>query len=487
MRRKLVSSVVLTLALAACQVRPAVTPPGARASALPTSAASARPRVPVPAVQLLAKPSTPSKALSGVVSLDAGYLITNDGGSLITNDGGSLITNDGGSIVAQGGGNIVAQGGGNIVAQGGGNVVAVARGAIVGNDGASLITNDGASVLASGAGNLIVQDAAAVLAGDGSHPRLRLLAAPAAGLAQLPAAGMWLRALSLKDGTALPLGVDPAGKPVYVVATDAKGAFTIYLPQEVAENVRIVASVPHAADARLTYSHVVAPQPATNLALDEGHALVSAFLRRTLEDRVQELLGGGDPVSAAAFEQAAPPDAKAVIKDLRQRAATQGFDKLPQTTRDRVVARIADQILATFGLTGDAQATNAVATGTLETAQAVVDEMATRVAAMSVADREALRSRPWAIVGNRIQQTKGRPAVDFKKVSDVPSLVTQAFFGSVDRGRQHELDAALTDLGLARATVAHLGDTMHGLQVAMAIVIAGLGETVGPSFSASVD
>ncbi|MDB5102246.1 MAG: Immunoglobulin I-set domain protein [Cyanobacteria bacterium RYN_339] len=47
-------------------------------------------------------------------------------------------------------------------------------------------------------------------------------------------------------------------------------------------------------------------------------------------------------------------------------------------------------------------------------------------------------------------------------------------------------DAVIRRLAPGLARVPRTG-TMHGLQVAMAIVIAGLGETVGPSFSASVD
>jgi sugar lactone lactonase YvrE len=98
----------------------------------------------------------------------------------------------------------------------------------------------------------------------------------------------------------LPLGLDGAGKPVYTVYSDATGRFTVHLPAGQAQNVRIVARAPGKADARLAL-HVIAPtQEAGTRAVDDTHAVATAYLRYLLANFLMMVVET-DPKVAADF------------------------------------------------------------------------------------------------------------------------------------------------------------------------------------------
>ncbi|MDB5099874.1 MAG: hypothetical protein JWM80_4295 [Cyanobacteria bacterium RYN_339] len=308
---------LILLLLAACKVDPAVRP-AVRASAGPASAASASPKPVSVADRLLKRGDAAARNVSGTIMVDAGYIVAQGGGNvltvggqqvlgLITNDGGSLITNDGGSIVAQGGGNIVAQGGGNIVAQGGGNLITNDGGSLITNDGGSLLTDDGTSfvangivaqgggnivaqgggnIVAQGGGNIVAQGGGNIVAQGGGNYRLEAVPAPGT---QLPAVGMVISVVSLDTHKYLPLGRNLAGKPVYSVFSDAKGAYTIYPEAAKDENVVVVASAPGTKDRHRSYN-VIAPAGSDEaVRMAEDTSLTTKLLRVIFASQLKRL------------------------------------------------------------------------------------------------------------------------------------------------------------------------------------------------------
>ena len=93
----------------------------------------------------------------------------------------------------------------------------------------------------------------------------------------------------LRTGKPVALGTDQAGKPVYEVYSNAKGAFELYVPADLAGTVRVDARVPGATDPRLTYAVLVPPggQPAK---IDEDTALVTRFLGDSWRGRMAQLM-----------------------------------------------------------------------------------------------------------------------------------------------------------------------------------------------------
>lgn len=283
MRVWLGASLALAIALAGCH------------GSVPTAAA----KKPVQTASKASPSPEPivGTPLSGVVQMDARFLVTN---------GAGVVAAGGANVVAAGGGNVVAPGGGNVVAPGGGNVVA------------------------PGGGNY----------------RIAAADAPAVGTV-LPVQGLSVQAYDMVTGKAL-------GKPV---STDAKGAFKLGVPDGTAGNVLLLASVPGRSDARFTYpavSPVKADEPVT---IDEDTAAAARFLRRCMVTRLAALTddahvdGSVDTfLKAINLPSAVTIIAKPALEAVQSRARSAGTSKLPLEQREQVVQRFTDALIAKITL-----------------------------------------------------------------------------------------------------------------------------------------
>lgn len=229
--------------------------------------------------------------VSGRVVIDAAYLIANNSGSVVSNHGGTVLAagqtslSADGQLVAKDGG-AIAEANGNLIADAGGSLASDHGAGIVANNSGGLVANNGGGVIANNAGNLVGKSRYTVPDGGG-----RKLLADAAGSGAasttgtkpsvgtvLPAAGVEITATSLSTGQLLQLGTDAQGKPVYAIYTNLAGAYTVYLPASVTQNVLISARVPQTTDPRQAYD-IVAPPQATHADVTEDTGLSTRQLR----------------------------------------------------------------------------------------------------------------------------------------------------------------------------------------------------------------
>jgi hypothetical protein len=266
-------------------------------------------------------------AQAHLIGNDGASLIGNDGASLITNDGASLISNDGGGIVAQGAGNVIAPAG--IISQDGGGLISNDGGGLIGNDGGSLIGNDGAGLV----------------------PKARHLL-EAAAVDQVPAAGMALYVRSLDTHQKVSLGQGQDGKPVYVVYTNLKGEYEVYLPKDLTQNVEVVAFVPGKPDPRMHLAGITPPAVA-NTAVDDGTSTVITYIRFGFRNFARTILAGDDKqvldAAKLGFLPGTREAAAPAIKELTDAVKAAGLDKVAAADperRDRIADRITDIVLA---------------------------------------------------------------------------------------------------------------------------------------------
>jgi hypothetical protein len=205
---------------------------------------------------------------ASLVGNDAASLVGNDAASLVGNDSASLIVNDAGVVVSAGQGNVIAP----LIANGGGNLIA--------NGGGNLIANGGGNLIANGGGNAIARWS--LLAEEGVNSATARLGEI------LPAVGMRLRVESTVDGRRVSLGEQANGEPVYEVFTNALGAFTVYVPENIAENVRVVAEPGALQDQRLRYDLLVAGNGQRAAELDEDSKMMMGMLRTVLGGYIRD-------------------------------------------------------------------------------------------------------------------------------------------------------------------------------------------------------
>jgi hypothetical protein len=266
------------------------------------------------AIAKLLKPSANTITLSGTVRLDASQLVAQGGGTLATlgeqsvfsagdtrliaQGGGNLIANGGGNLIAQGGGNLIANGGGNLIAQGGGNV-------IVPGGAASLIAQGGGNLIAQGGGNLIAQGGGNLIAQGGGN--YRILSTPgigtgsvapdAASLARLasgslvPAAGMMLGVIDLRDNRFVSLGVNDRGEAVEAVYSNLQGAYTLHVPADLKENLRVVALAPGLQGRTGIYDAVVVGGDANDdPSVNDDTTTLTKYLRVAMRGKLWDIL-----------------------------------------------------------------------------------------------------------------------------------------------------------------------------------------------------
>jgi hypothetical protein len=289
MRRFHLGWVTLCTLLVACQANVGGVDPAGRAKKPVTPAATAKPG---PAASTGAPSAMPVAAtmLSGMVKMDAGY------------------------VVSAGGGNVIAAGGANVVSAGGGNLIRV---------GGQVISAGGANAVSAGGANF------------------RTLASALAFGDMLPARGMVVVAVSLRTG-------EPLGQ---AVLTNDAGRYTLAIPKSETGNVRIVAAVPGKSDtdpvlsnARLQSEALTTGAAAAEVVVDDDRALVSRYFRQAFVTRMGGLLNKrtpdvGEPKTAeeAFFRQ--------VWGELAAAAVAAKSADWPADRRQAVAQRLADAVI----------------------------------------------------------------------------------------------------------------------------------------------
>lgn len=299
----------------------------------------------------------------GLISDQGGSLISDHGGGLISDHGGGVVSNNGGGIISNNGGSFVSKTRGLVEGQAlldaAGHVVAAAVGTMI--VPAGLVAHDGTTLVGRDGSTLIGHDpGAAGPAGPAGYRLAQAAALPAFGRT-LPAAGMWVTAIDLRTGLAVPLGLNDARQPVYTVYSNETGGFEVYLPADVAPFARFVARAPgSASDPRLAL-HVLTAGPRGadgEVRIDENAAAVTAYVRMLIAS-IFVVAAQQDEAAAIAYAEggsAFGPAGQLAIRPVSQKiyAALReiGADRWPEARQYELGLLLADRLIAEYPALG---------------------------------------------------------------------------------------------------------------------------------------
>lgn len=213
---------------------------------------------------LLKRPAGDVHALTGVVRLEANYVVGTGAGALISDHGSQVIRLADAGLISDAGGNLIANNSSNVVSNNGGGLISDNGGGLVSDHGGGIVSNHG--------GGLVAKSAYRVSATGADVPPFGTI---------LPAAGVAVGAQDLTSGKLLQLGKDSAGNPAYAVITDKTGGFHVFLPGTLAGSVRVVSAPLAGQDDRLATA-LLSSQLGAQIALDEDTARVAESVRQIL-------------------------------------------------------------------------------------------------------------------------------------------------------------------------------------------------------------
>ena len=445
MSRRIHLSLWLVALLAACdQTGAPGTPSAARPKASPAAmgsprvaGASARPSTPAAAgAEVLRAPTQAHTALHGRIAIDAAYAVAAGGATFISDQGGGLIQVPN-ALLANNGGNLISRDPAGIVSHNGAGLTSKVK--LISDRGGGFISDQGGGLRAFGLRQ----------AGGPEHR-------------SVPAAGMIVGLLSLRDGAYLPIGVDSQGKAVYAIYTDARGEFVLNAPAGIKDNVLVTASFPGTRDTRLAVDLVTRPVAVEGgLVVDDSTTVITAYMRRAIVARLEEVTTP-DPCSL----EGAPADSfskssfQTVAGLLADPLDTDAFKRLPRASRLRVLTRYADAALA--GMT-DLEAVEiqpSLARGVrvsgpaLPVLRAQLAEVE-RAAARRLAESPTyFDDRPYVTLMGRIHPNE--PIVSIRKPADLSEFMVPAFMTSAAKGALQRMELLLLDLGLDTGAVEDL-------------------------------
>ncbi|MDB5097723.1 MAG: hypothetical protein JWM80_2144 [Cyanobacteria bacterium RYN_339] len=426
MRRSLPPCLLVLALLSACQAgtRAAVTAARPSPPAKPT--ASATPAAPPRPLQ---KPPGDSRLLEGTVQLDAGYMASVAVGRPLAQAfavaEAQLLSNNGGNIISDNGGGIISDNGGGILSNNGGGIVS--------NNGGALTSKVKFGLLAD--------------------------APPALGQ-QLPIAGMALAVVGLGDRKPLPLGVDAAGKPAYVVYSDAQGHYKLFLTQDQTRNVEVVAAVPDNADPRLKYGLVVDLTVAGARSFNEESALASDYLRNAIYEMfatsfTSTTYGEGGNTAFDRIPAELRPLAEASMMsfvedaEARKRLSVGRFRRAIRRVADALIARVDLASIQTFPFVTGEGKRELPAGPAIPALEALLKEVDEHAAARMAADPHFFDGKPYVTEANLRRAVLGLPAVGIKRPSDVGRFTNEEYAGTSAPGRANSSWAVLADIGLS--------------------------------------
>lgn len=401
MRVWLGARLAVAIALAGCQFP---TPTAATKKPVQTASKAQPSPSPEPIV------GTP---LTGVVQMDARFLVTS---------GAGVVAAGGANVVAAGGGNVVAPGGGNVVAPGGGNYRLLASGA------------------AAAAGEVAVGTI-------------------------LPVQGLSVQAYDMVSGKAI-------GKPA---TTDAKGMFKLGVPDGTTGNVLLLASVPGRSDTRFTYPAVSAVKADEPVTIDEDTAAAARFVRRCMVTRIAALtnpqnVGGSVDtfLTALRLPSAITVVAAPALEEVRQRAQKSGIDKLPLDQREAVVQRFTDALIAKITLQ-DVMIDPALngGKGTREPALGAIVEVTRQLRLATLAK---MKADPQYFANQDYMKNASHP-VAIDKPSDVADFVLSEYMTDASVDAFAKMGQVFESVGMEADQAERMQRAGHGIVYAIGTVL----------------
>ncbi len=449
----------------------------------PSSPPTASPLLASPAVQAtpapparLEKPQTPVHVLRGAIHIDAAYAVQAAGG-LIAAGGGGIISNNGGTVIALSDIGVLANNGGNLIA----------------NNGGALTANGGVGIVANNGGAAIAVDVAGYALAQALTP-----ATAAAKLGEvMPAAGILVRASSLRDGTPISLGVDGRGAPVYAVRTDLAGGYEVYVPEAHAGNVLITAQVPQASDPRLRYDMLVPVAGPDARAVDEDSTLVTRFLRRVYVNALIDIFATPDiDAMVQVFESYdnVPASLRGlmvlVARDFRAAGDEVGLSRGSRAEIEAVAVRMADIFTSRVDFDAVTVGTEALPVGGQRRAEVekvldaaaipltirVMKAVRERSAELLAGDPQFFDRQKWYTEPNAARIAAGRPAIEVKRPSDVGLFFVDTYMTSTNGDVYDQLDAAAATMGLTiePGSGVPLGSVLFGVGNATALAVGAV-------------
>jgi hypothetical protein len=446
MRRSLGGLLAISLVVSACQAVPTSTAakgkkPTAAASAKPTAApSSAATTKPFPA------PTAPidATAVTGLLKMDASYVIAAGGGN----------------VIAAGGGNVVAAGGGNVIAAGGGNLISV---------GGQVIAAGGGNVVAAGGGNVIAAGGGNAVASGGANYRVADIAVTETKIPygiQLPAVGMGVVAVSLRTGKILS----------EAVLTDGEGRYTVHVPKSESGNFRIVAAVPaKSADDpilknKALQSESIAHATTDDVLVDDDRATVSRFFREVFVSRLMDTLStdGTSPIISGV------PLFDSVWQQLVDAAVAAKTRDLPEPERLALATSMADNMIYFVNFKG-AKVDRSIPNyqkfkdeTSFEAFAGIMRVCRDAAAAKMANDPDYFAKASYVEAANKALRVGAAPYT-FKKPSDLTDFVVHAYF--LDSGRIWSSVEVLKDLGVDEGEIPHFVAAQMGFQQAIGVAL----------------
>lgn len=239
----------VSLLLIPCLIVLGCKAPVATGPRTPIKAASARPAAtPTPS----GLSSGPTTAVSGMLQMDAAYVVSAGGANVVSAGGANVVSAGGGNVISAGGANVISAGGGNVISAGGANVV----------------SSGGANWIVRGFG-LLAEQVSTVPLGT-----------------VLPAVGMLVVPVSLVTNRQI-------GE---AVLSGAGGRYTVKVPSAQTGTFRLLAAVPGRSaddpvlkDPKLRYNFMTATsRKAEDNVVNEDTALAFDYLRLALQGRMQD-------------------------------------------------------------------------------------------------------------------------------------------------------------------------------------------------------
>lgn len=411
---------------------PAVSPPAVvKPGASPTAAV-----IPSPPAPTAVRPAAGSVPFRGTLRLDASYAASAGVGRLISNNGSTVLAATGNPLIADVGLGMLANNGSNLIA----------------NNGSGVLANNGARY---------------GLLADGDPPVGELL----------PAAGMIVGIRSLLDGSAVALGEDDDGKPVYGVYSNGAGAFTVHVPPDLATTVLLTARFPGrtgAPDPRLEYDLLASAVAAETHVLDDDTALVARYARSAFTNQIFDFITTTDPDTTTRLlmkEWIGAPDALRVVmvgfvREVQQEAVKVGLDKAPQAEVRAVARRMTDIVLARIDLPRLmlTPSTSSIWQGPEEPAVAAMADVIKQVRVASAkrlaVDPKYFDSQPYFINANADQV----PPYEIKKPSDLGDFLVDEYLAKHEFGSYRTLKTAMESFPMDPAQ----GDRLVAISTGMA-------------------
>ena len=439
----------IALALAACKTGTAGTGvKPVKVTAVPTPSLAIASAAPAK----LAASTTPTTRFAGQVLVDGAYALASGAGRALA-----------GGVVALGDAGLIANNSSNLIVPGDAGLLSEAGGGLLSDAGAGLLSDAGAGIISDHGGALVANNGSSLI----GKTKFHLAGAEAAG--PVPAAGMRLVVLDMREGKALPLGVGPDGKPAYVIATNTDGRYELYLPQALAPNLRVVA-LAAGNDPRLALS-LVTPASAAPPALDDDHSLATRYMRGCLLAYLQDQAGRqtGAPPSPSTSNTPFLPAVTLVFTS--EQLANMG--KLRGAHARHVVQAFADAVLAVVDLAALVTSPQDNHwTGPPEPALPVIEQQLHALAAATAqrlaTDPHFFDQRPFFVDANRHRAAQGLPPYALARPADLGALVFNDYMDTTNKRQQEKLRYVYADLGLPIAEYEHLRAAYSGVFAGLA-------------------